>query len=271
MSLLPQRKKSAEEIAKLREALGIGGPPPAGEGLPVEAPLTEPAPRPTIPEAVPQEIPKPAAVAIAAESIPATPPAPVPIDQTPDPKPVTSLRKSERVPVLPIEESGPPVGSVHAPAPLPVPAAPPPPAPPGPRQVRSLRKSEQGPLSAVRPPRPDSKLPIHRRSDQELNEIRRQEALSLIAPPAHPQSLTAHLAIVIPGYLFAIAGAVCYYFYQLEIQFTASCVAAAVIVAAFIYFKKPLSRHHAAFIGVMALFVIIFGALYYFPQLRHGT
>ena len=43
------------------------------------------------------------------------------------------------------------------------------------------------------------------------------------------------------------------------------------LIAAFIYFKKPLSRHHAAFIGVMALFVIVFGALYYFPQLRHGT
>jgi amino acid permease len=45
----------------------------------------------------------------------------------------------------------------------------------------------------------------------------------------------------------------------------------ALLFAAFIYFKKPLSLHHAAFIAVMSLFVIVFGALYYFPQLRHGT
>ena len=41
MSLLPQRKKSAEEIAKLRESLGIPGASPEGEA-PVE--IEVPAP-----------------------------------------------------------------------------------------------------------------------------------------------------------------------------------------------------------------------------------
>jgi K+-transporting ATPase A subunit len=43
------------------------------------------------------------------------------------------------------------------------------------------------------------------------------------------------------------------------------------LVAAFIGIRKPISRHHAAFIAVIALFVIIFGALHYFPHLRHAT
>jgi K+-transporting ATPase A subunit len=45
----------------------------------------------------------------------------------------------------------------------------------------------------------------------------------------------------------------------------------ALIIAAIIFFKKPLSVHHAAFITVAVLFVVVFGALHYFPQLRHGT
>jgi hypothetical protein len=257
MSLLPQRKKSAEEIAKLRESLGIAGPPPAGEELPVETTVPVPAVAPVEPQVAPE-------ISASVETASSPPLAPLPIAESHPAKAVRSLKRSERIPVLPIEESVPsPAAAETTGISAPVHH--------GPKQVRSLRKSEQLPIPAVQPPAPDSRLPIHRHSDQELNEIRRREALSNLAPPVHPQSLTAHLALIIPGYLSAVAGAVCYYFYELQISVTAGCVAVALLVAAFIYFKKPLSRHHAAFIGVISLFVIIFGALYYFPQLRHGT
>ena len=52
---------------------------------------------------------------------------------------------------------------------------------------------------------------------------------------------------------------------------TAGCSTAAMLLAAFIYLRRPISRHHAAFIAVIALFVIVFGALHFFPQLRHAT
>jgi len=244
MSLLPQRKKSAEEIAKLRESLGIDVPPDA---------LEEPQPVASV------------------EISPSVPLAPFPVADPPEAKPVRSLRRAERIPVLPIEESGPPPTATHEPEqkPLPVPA--PLPVAHGPKMVRSLKKSEQGPLPELHPPEPDSKLPIHRHDDRELNEIRRQAAISNLAAPVHPQSLTAHIVLIAPGYLFALAGAVCFYFYDLEMAITAACVAVALLVAAIIYLKKPLSRHHAAFIGAIALFVIVFGALHYFPQLQHGT
>lgn len=263
MSLLPQHKKSAEEIAKLRESLGIPGHTPdeeeiAADILPLDAP-PEVLEISGITHAKPDELAVPTLIT------------PLPLDEVHAAKLVRSLKRTERIPILPVREEHQPPRMAEPPE-EPTPVAPPPlPVLHSPKIVRSLRKSEQGPLQAVGPPPPDSKLPIHRHSDQELNEIRRQEALALLGPAAHPQSLTANKALVILGYLFALAGAVCYYYYEFKIQITASCVATSLLVAAFIFFKKPLSRHHAAFISVAALFVIIFGALYYFPQLRHGT
>ena len=244
MSLLPQRKKSAEEIAKLREALGIPGQAPAEEESPVLAVMDSKAAAKTEVAASPSQ-----------EIEASSPPAP-----SHPPKPVRSLKKSEREPVLAAEPEEP--GDE--------PAAP---TPHRPKIVRSLRKSEQVPLTpaGVHPVPDDSKLPNHRHSDRELNEIRRQDAISMQAPAFNPALQIAHLALVIPGYLFALAGALGFCHYELSLTVTASCVGAALLVALYIFWSKPLSRHHAAFISVISLFVVVFGALYYFPQLRHGT
>lgn len=254
MSLLPQQKKSTDEIAKLRESLGIVAPPPEGEEIAAE-----------IPPVAPAVLEIPAFVKVTEIS---------PVAEAYQLKEVPAFARAERIPVLTVEENGPPPHGEHLPEATPLPVASPIPAPHAPKVVRSLRKSEQVPLAPLPLPAPESKLPIHRHSGKELHEIRRHEALAALNTWTHPQTLTAHLALVIPGYLFAIGGAVCFYFYDLEkreLRITAACAAIALLIAAFIFIKKPLSRHHAAFIGVMALFVIVFGALYYFPQLRHGT
>ena len=256
MSLLPQHKKSAEEIAKLRESLGIPGHTPGEEGIHTETPPPEPAPDVLEISGIThaKEIAKSAATLTA----------PLPLADVHASRQVRSLRRADRIPVLPVADLTPQESSMPAePDPLPPVRSP--------KIVRSLRKSEQVPLAAISPPLPDSTLPIHRHSDKEIQEIRRQEALALLAPAVHPHSLTAHKALVIPGYLFALAGALCYYYYDLEIQFTSGFVVGSLLVAAFIFFKKPLSRHHAAFISVAALFVIIFGTLHYFPNLQYGT
>ena len=140
-----------------------------------------------------------------------------------------------------------------------------------PKVVRSLRKSEQGPIAPVAPPPADSKLPVHRHSEKEIHEIRRQEMLSAQNVAGHLKSLTAHSVLIVPGYLFALAAAVGIHFYDFQKENAAGCVLGALLVAAIIFFKKPLSVHHAAFITVAALFVVVFGVLHYFPQLRHGT
>ncbi len=250
MSLLPQRKKSAEEIAQLRESLGIPGGPPGEEELPAEIPVTKAAPVKTQKEAGAVAIPEAAAVEPTAEPL------------IYEPKEVRSLRRSERIAVLPAD--GDAVAEEPASTLLPVAREP--------KVVRSLRKSEQGPVSIPRAQTSgDSKLPAHRHSDREISEIRRQEAIGMMAPSGPPRPLAAHPVLVIPGYLFAAAGGVGFHFYNLELPVTAGCVVAALLIALFVFIRKPLSRHHAAFISVACLFVIVFGALHYFPHLNHGT
>ncbi len=274
MSLLPQRKKSAEEIAKLRDTLGIPGQAPAVEKPPATEPASAVASRPLA------EIPKAERTAKAPAPKPSPPlpeaPAPEPdspslppvTDMAPLPvltsrglRPVRSLKRSERVPVLPVD------------APVKITPAVVAPGPHAGKVVHSLRKSELVPLTPadVHTPPADSKLPVHRHSDRELNELRRQSAISQQGAAAPFTGMSAHLALIIPGYLLTIAAAACFYYYELAISITAGCVAIALLIAVFIYLKKPLSRHHAAFISVISLFVIVFGALHYFPQLQHGT
>jgi hypothetical protein len=222
MSLLPQRKKSTEEIAKLRESLGIPGISPA------ETTTAPPA------EAAPSHH---------------------------GPRQVHSLKRSERNPDAASAE--PLLRSVTT-APQP--------------QVTKLdsppRKSAQGRIATptVTDSASHSKLPEHRHTDQELNELRRREAIAMLAAAKpDPRLARAHPILLIPGYLLAFAGALCFYDYQLPLNAAASCAAAALLIAAFVCLRRPLSRHHAAFIAVITLFVIVFGALHYFPQLQHAT
>ncbi len=288
MSLLPQRKKAAEEIAKLRETLGITAPPQGEPEAPVENPPEKQggaiSDRPVHEESM---------NSVSLQSLAShghggrIPPL---LDSSRDPSPIfqpaAETEHLEKIPVLPPVESGPPPTAVeHLPPPEELPA-PLPVEQPATRIVKSLRKSEQGPVLAPPPPAPDSKLPIYRHSHKELHEIRSRETLVMLGTPILPQTHTAHPALIIPGYLFALIGgltvAIPDYLAEIVRSFgfysddfgkilTAACAGLALVIAAFIFIQKPFSRHHAAFIGVIILFVIIFGALHYFPQLRHGT
>ena len=222
MSPLPQRKKTAEELAQLRESLGIpqdaGAPAAETDTSPTEAPPAEP------------ETPKPAA----------------------PPKP-----------------------------------------------VRSLRKSEQGPADPVQriEPLPGSKIPAHRHNERELEQIRRQNALhEMQSSTFDPRKTQAHLAIVLGGYLLAFAGAaICFpqiytpiyqnlYSFGYPAQFrngsltlfhpaTLAAVAEllASAIAVWVFLRHFYSRHHSAFIAMIAVLVLIFGALHFFPQLLHAS
>lgn len=254
MSLLPQRKKSAEEIAKLRESLGIPGVLPDADA-PSAVKETAVPPAEIVDTIVPTH--HEATVVHPPETAPLDPlPAPVPHG----PKPVHTFKRSEQIPAVPHVE---PVVPEEIPEPQ-VPVV---------KLVRSLRKSEQGP---VLPPTPtdsfaDSKLPVHRHSDRELNEIRKREALAMMNARPNPKLAVAHPGLIAPGYVLAVAGASCFYFYEFPLAATAACAATALLIAGFIFLRRPISRHHAAFIAVIALFVIVFGALHYFPHLQHAT
>lgn len=210
--MLPQRRKSAEEIAKLRESMGIPGAavpaPPASE-----------------------------------ESAPAAPAKP------------------------------------DSPAPAPAP----------PKPVRSLRKSEQKVEEQVRVAVPLSSagIPLRRRSEEELMEMRRQQ----ITPPdqsiSHLQQLALPWPVIVFGYLLPLCGAVCAWFAVWSpgvppLDFPAAWMAdlsrqpwlakaglgtlgffgvLAFALSGWIAWKKPRSSHHAGFIAILTLLVLVFGIL----------
>lgn len=253
MSLLPQRKKSPEELAKLRETLGIPGAvteaPQPSEPAGQAARLSPPSEHvetivPAIHEAAVVEDGDP----LPLQTEPAAPAA--------GPKPVHSLKRSERVPA---PSAAPALAAVSA-------------ASHGARPVRSLRKSEHLPARAPHPESPpDSRLPHQRHSDREIEEIRRREVLSMMNAAPNPRLFPAHPAMIISGYVFPPLAAAGIWFYQMPIAATAVLAILSLAIAGGILWRKPISRHHAAFIAVLALFLVVFSALYYFPQLRHAT
>lgn len=225
--MLPQRRKSAEEIAKLRESMGIPGVGPtesagaAGEEVGARAPTLD----------------------LASAS---------------DKKSLTSTGSAEPRPEIVT------------------------------RPVRSLRKSEQLP---VRPSsvdlRDDASLPIRRKSERELMELRR------IQPPQPDRSL-AHLRmmevpwpVILFGYLLPLVGAFLGAFAaiapgMMESDFPALWMGilsrkpwlglagmgslgifcgSGFLLSAWFAWKKPRSRHHAGFISLLCLLVLVFGIL----------
>lgn len=267
MSALPRHKKSPAELAKLRETLGI----PPDPGPPVD-PATPANPAP-----------------------PAATNPPVDLPTAHGPRHHHSLKRSERIeppapePVLvaqvPVLEA-PGGGIEHL-------AVPPPEtvATHEPKPIRSLKRSERmgGPVSLPqqRPTPIDSRLPGHRHSTDELLEIRRRSAAAAIAEGGYLPPQAAATPLLVTGYVLAIGGAAAPTLLKLLAKLTDSYnlglalsggyhllvvgALAALPIAVFIYLKKTLSRHHAAFIAVTALFALIFATLHYFSQLLYGT
>jgi hypothetical protein len=254
MSLLPQRKKSAEEIAKIRESFGLPGDALAGSAAELATAEEEPQEEhhyETRPASPPS---RPAEVDLSASFI-ATPHTP---------RPVHSLRKSESIGQATQPELT-QLSDAHA--------APDPSSGPQRRPLKSLRKSEQGPLPSARiaSQASASNLPQHRHSEREIEQLRRQTILQNQAPTIHPAALTVHFSLLIIAYLGALIAAISYHFYDVFIAIPACLIVISLMIAGFIFFKKPASRHHAAFLAAIAGFVIIFGAFHYFPQLIHGS
>lgn len=257
MSGLPKQKKSADEIAKLRETLGIQGAPPPEPPLPPPEPL---APFPTN-AAIALTPPLPV-VADLETSLPVSPAPETTMllpSMPPPAKQVRSLKRSERLPQLtPLVNPAHSLGQAAA-------------HELASKIVKSLRKSEQIPLTLTPQIHSDSALPSQRHSDQEIARLRRNEALSQQAILGPPPTRFGYLAWILPGYVVVVLGALLTYCYQLSAYFLCPCLGISLACAVLLLLKKPLFRHHAAFIAVMVLFVGIFSALYFIPQLRYGT
>jgi hypothetical protein len=261
MSLLPQRKKSAEEIAKLRESFGLPDQVSGGKQLMDDASAGGRENNAQIAKFV-GGIAADLRSDFTAKTPASASVATIPVASSISARPLRSLKRSERSPVQD-QIIGEPDKSVSSATTFARDA----------KYVHSFKKSEMEPCTPadIHIPPANSKLPGHRHDDRELKEIRRYSAIDMQATAHRYTRMKAHFALVIFGYLLAIGSGAVIYFYESPMRITAGGEAFALLIAAFILIKKPLSRHHAAFIAVIAFFVIVFGALHYFPQFQHGT
>ncbi len=287
MSLLPQRKKSAEEIAQLRDSLGI----------PVSVPRVEKDPAP---ESLP---------ALAADAFDLKPgdsfiddfsfvpvvnheanTAPPAVSQ---PQPfLTKLQVLEDSPKMANSFALPEISAVAS-------------APESPTQpdqsthvetpsllepeiklapetfaaqpttaVAFTTTKEAVPAVAVNAQvaeTGESKIPSHKHTPAEIERLRRQMAFAQVESVYNPRLQKAHPFLVAIGYIPVLTGAIIAYFYHQPIIVTAPFVGVSLLIALIILLRKPISRHHAGFIFAICFLAIAFGILHYFPQLQHAA
>lgn len=159
----------------------------------------------------------------------------------------------------------------------------------GGRRVRSLKRSERegGPVVAPVGGRRGGGLPGQRHTAAELMELRRREAAEVLRQGGYAQPRAASMVWLVLGYGLAVGGAmvpmalkgasVAMQSPQMGMALNdgynllVPMAALAVGVAGWIYFKRTLSRHHAAFMAMVALLALVFSILHYIPQLRYGA
>ena len=108
------------------------------------------------------------------------------------------------------------------------------------------------------------KLPEKKRDDQELGQLRMQNAMSVRPPVQKLQNQALHPLFLGMNYLLSLtsAGLALY-----KIFLPALIVAGVAGVAALlILWRKPRSRHHATLMIIISLLVLVFGSVYYTQQ-----
>ena len=251
--MIPERKKTPEEIAALREGLGIPDAPPipgATRQRPAPAPAPEPEPSfpPIEAKSAPPKEPE--------KSI-ETAPAPV-LDPThPDAPPETELRE-------PVVHLGIPPAPVSKETPEPLPPK------------HSLRKHELplAPAPALTGTQ-KTELPSSRHNDQGIAEIRRRDALQNLSanapdPATQLRKITAHPVLLIIAYLAAFGAGVAAWQRVHHIT-PLALVAIGSALGIYIFIAKKRSRHHSAILAIIIIMTLVFGGLYYAPLFTHAS
>ncbi len=151
----------------------------------------------------------------------------------------------------------------------------PPPAPSEPtdvrpkkRKIRTLRKVEL-PLAPAPVVENKTQLPGYRRSQTDIAEIRRREALANFSatptdPIAHLKKLTAHPVLLTFAYLPAFA-AIYTAWNTVHFITPISLIFVSSLLTAYIFWTKKRSRHHAAILFIILVMTLVFGGLHYAP------
>lgn len=153
-----------------------------------------------------------------------------------------------------------------------IPTEPPRPASEPPSPVATLKPEPVATIEPVADPilDPVSGLPAHRHSNDELDRIRRRGMFETQDEAIRLPVRRERTWIILVGYAVAMSAAIPVH-HKLPILLPAAIAVASLAFAAYLFFLRPYSKHHGAFIGIVVLFVLTYAALQYFPQLRHAT
>lgn len=109
-----------------------------------------------------------------------------------------------------------------------------------------------------------SAIPTQKKNDEELDELRRRNAFAVRPPIQHIMSLKLNPLLTSVIYIILVASVVLVF---MQIYILALCCAgASLLMALFIFRKKPRSSHHACIITIISLLVLAFGSVYYLEQ-----
>lgn len=138
--------------------------------------------------------------------------------------------------------------------------------------VAKLKPERLDTIEAVPEPAidPITGLPVHRHSDNELDLIRRRGMFETQDEALRLPMRRERTVIVVGGYLFALSAAIPVY-HNMPMILPAGIALLSLAFGAYLFFLRPYSKHHGAFIGIVVLFVMTYAALHYFPQLQHAT
>lgn len=137
-----------------------------------------------------------------------------------------------------------------------------------PKQHHSLRKQDL-PLAPASALHRNTALPTQRTDPNHIAQIRKRKALAKLNqsnsdPAAYLRKQTASRLLCVSAYLLAIAAPVTVFF-QYSYFVPSALLMIASIFVAFIAWKKPRSRHHAALIFIIIFLSLAFGGLHYAP------
>jgi len=111
---------------------------------------------------------------------------------------------------------------------------------------------------------PASGLPLYRHSAEELERLHRRflsDAQSHLGPIPVLRERTWLIAL---AYLFTLS-AIALIHLELPIILPLAIAVVSAVFAAFVYFKRPYSKHHGAFLGMVVLFVLSYTVMTSFP------
>lgn len=124
-----------------------------------------------------------------------------------------------------------------------------------------------------------AKIPEKKRGISELRDIQARNAFATQPPVQQLQALAVPKQLIIFIYLLSLtsAGLVVAAFKGYgpidEVFYYAGqgCAGLVTLTSLFIFWKKPRSRHHAAFLAIISLLVLVFGSVYYIKQFEQSA